>query len=74
MCFINGSFTQINPLLFIYFFSFSLLKAVRDNLQKAFWDILEAELNDDPPEYGQAIRLVEEIREVTTCIQIFFCN
>uniref|UniRef100_A0A3Q2VZ22 T-complex 11, testis-specific-like 2 n=1 Tax=Haplochromis burtoni TaxID=8153 RepID=A0A3Q2VZ22_HAPBU len=41
----------------------SLLKAVRDNLQKAFWDILEAELNDDPPEYGQAIRLVEEIRE-----------
>lgn len=58
----------------IFFFSFSLLKAVRDNLHKAFWDILEAELNDDPPEYGQAIRLVEEIKEVTTCIQIFFRN
>ncbi|XP_030576114.1 T-complex protein 11-like protein 2 [Archocentrus centrarchus] len=42
----------------------SLLKVVRDNLHKAFWDILEAELNDDPPEYGQAIRLVEEIREI----------
>ncbi|CAI5636142.1 unnamed protein product [Oreochromis niloticus] len=42
----------------------SLLKAVRDNLHKAFWDILETELNDDPPEYEQAIRLVEEIREI----------
>lgn len=26
----------------------SLLKAVRDNPHKAFWDTLEAELNDDP--------------------------
>ncbi|XP_042367722.1 T-complex protein 11-like protein 2 [Plectropomus leopardus] len=41
----------------------SLWKAVRDNLHKAFWDILESELNDDPPEYGQAIRLLEDIRE-----------
>lgn len=42
----------------------SLWKMVRDNLHKAFWDILEAELNDDPPEYGQAIKLLEEIREI----------
>ncbi|KAK9525757.1 hypothetical protein VZT92_016439 [Zoarces viviparus] len=42
----------------------SLWKLVRDNVHKAFWDILESELNDDPPEYGQAIRLLEEIREV----------
>ncbi|XP_047431565.1 T-complex protein 11-like protein 2 [Mugil cephalus] len=42
----------------------SLWKAVRDNMHKAFWDILETELNDDPPEYGQAIRLLEEIREI----------
>lgn len=34
-------------------------------MHKAFWDILESELNDDPPVYGQAIRLLEEIREVT---------
>lgn len=39
-------------------------KAVRDNVHKAFWDILESELNDDPPEYEQAIRLLEEIREI----------
>lgn len=41
----------------------SLCKLVKENLHKAFWDILKAELNDDPPEYGQAIRLLEEIRE-----------
>lgn len=38
---------------------------VKDNLHKAYWDILESELNDDPPEYGQAIRLLEEVREVS---------
>ncbi|XP_038594565.1 T-complex protein 11-like protein 2 [Micropterus salmoides] len=42
----------------------SLWKVVRDNVHKAFWDILESELNDDPPEYGHAIRLLEEIREI----------
>ncbi|KAM9845554.1 T-complex protein 11-like protein 2 isoform 1-T3 [Aulostomus maculatus] len=42
----------------------SLLKMVRENVHKASWDILEAELNDDPPEYQQAIRLLEEIKEI----------
>ncbi|XP_019738597.1 T-complex protein 11-like protein 2 [Hippocampus comes] len=42
----------------------SLWKMVRDNVHKAFWDILESELNDDPPEYQQAIKLLEEIREI----------
>uniref|UniRef100_A0A1A8BS52 T-complex 11-like 2 n=1 Tax=Nothobranchius kadleci TaxID=1051664 RepID=A0A1A8BS52_NOTKA len=42
----------------------SLLNAVKENVQKAFWDILQAELNDDPPEYKHAIKLLEEIREI----------
>ncbi|MEQ2260078.1 wD repeat domain, partial [Xenotaenia resolanae] len=41
-----------------------LWNAVRDNVHKAFWDILEAELNEDPPEYQHAIKLLEEIREI----------
>ncbi|XP_061815509.1 T-complex protein 11-like protein 2 [Nerophis lumbriciformis] len=41
-----------------------LWKMVRDNVHKAFWDVLESELNDDPPEYHQAITLLEEIREI----------
>lgn len=35
-------------------------------MHKVFWDILESELNDDPPNYQQAIRLLGEIREVCT--------
>ncbi|XP_068611671.1 T-complex protein 11-like protein 2 [Brachionichthys hirsutus] len=42
----------------------SIWKVVRDIAHKAFWDKLESELNDDPPEYRQAIRLLEEIREL----------
>uniref|UniRef100_A0A1A8E5C0 T-complex 11-like 2 n=1 Tax=Nothobranchius kadleci TaxID=1051664 RepID=A0A1A8E5C0_NOTKA len=42
----------------------SLWNAVKENVQKAFWDILQAELNDDPPEYKHAIKLLEEIREI----------
>ncbi|XP_012725205.2 T-complex protein 11-like protein 2 [Fundulus heteroclitus] len=42
----------------------SLWKTVKDNVHKAYWDILEAELNDDPPEYRHAIKLLEEIREM----------
>uniref|UniRef100_A0A3P8V3X4 T-complex 11, testis-specific-like 2 n=1 Tax=Cynoglossus semilaevis TaxID=244447 RepID=A0A3P8V3X4_CYNSE len=42
----------------------SLMKLIRDNVHKAFWDILESELSDDPPEYGHAVRLLEEIREI----------
>lgn len=56
-------------LSFIYYLTsvllFSVCKVIRDALHKAFWDILESELNDDPPVYGQAIRLLGEIREVS---------
>ncbi|MFT7798217.1 T-complex protein 11-like protein 2 [Arapaima gigas] len=42
----------------------SLEKRVKDILHKAFWDCLESDLNDDPPEYENAIKLLEEIREI----------
>lgn len=58
---------KLSPLFLV----FSLWKIIKDNLHKAFWDTLESELNDDPPEYGQAIRLLEEIREVSTHILMF---
>lgn len=46
------------------FFLSSAWKVVSDTMHKAFWDNLETELNDNPPIYGQAIKLLEEIREV----------
>ncbi|CDQ83783.1 unnamed protein product, partial [Oncorhynchus mykiss] len=42
----------------------SLEKQVKYIVHKAFWDGLESELNDDPPEYEHAIKLLEEIREI----------
>ncbi|XP_028810868.1 T-complex protein 11-like protein 2 isoform X2 [Denticeps clupeoides] len=41
----------------------SLHKRVKEIVHKAFWDCLESELNEEPPEYEHAIRLLEEIRE-----------
>ncbi|XP_076015088.1 T-complex protein 11-like protein 2 [Genypterus blacodes] len=42
----------------------SLWKIVKDTVHKAYWDILESELKEDPPQYEHAIKLVEEIREI----------
>ncbi|XP_074864054.1 T-complex protein 11-like protein 2 isoform X2 [Carettochelys insculpta] len=41
----------------------SLEGRVKQIVHKAFWDLLECELNEDPPEYDHAIKLFEEIKE-----------
>lgn len=33
-------------------------------MHQAFWDLLESELNAEPPQYEHAIKLFEEIREI----------
>ncbi|XP_048658621.1 T-complex protein 11-like protein 2 isoform X2 [Marmota marmota marmota] len=42
----------------------SLAGQVKHIVHQAFWDVLESELNADPPEYEHAIKLFEEIREI----------
>ncbi|XP_028672559.1 T-complex protein 11-like protein 2 isoform X1 [Erpetoichthys calabaricus] len=42
----------------------SLERKVKEIVHKAFWDKLEKDLMEDPPEYEHAIRLVEEIKEI----------
>lgn len=42
----------------------SLFGRVKHIVHQAFWDLLESELNADPPEYEHAIKLFEEIREI----------
>ncbi|KAM5289421.1 T-complex protein 11-like protein 2 [Ctenodactylus gundi] len=42
----------------------SLAGRVKNIVHKAFWDVLESELNAEPPEYEHAIKLFEEIREI----------
>ncbi|XP_076878288.1 T-complex protein 11-like protein 1 [Brachyhypopomus gauderio] len=41
----------------------SLEKRVKEIMHKVFWDSLESQLNDDPPVYDHAIKLVGEIKE-----------
>ena len=43
----------------------SLEKLVRDTVHRAYWDVLASELHADPPIYGHAIKLLEEIKEVS---------
>lgn len=40
----------------------SLMKQVKDTMHKAFWELLREQLNNDPPEYTQAMILLSEIR------------
>ncbi|KRT82442.1 hypothetical protein AMK59_3549, partial [Oryctes borbonicus] len=35
---------------------------VKDNMHKAFWEILKEQLAEDPPSYGQAFTLLEDIK------------
>ncbi|XP_058718595.1 T-complex protein 11-like protein 2 isoform X1 [Poecile atricapillus] len=42
----------------------SFAGTVKQIVHKAFWDHLESELNEDPPEYEHAIKLFEEIKEI----------
>lgn len=39
-------------------------------VHQAFWDVLEADLSAEPPQYEYAIRLFEEIREASWCCSI----
>ncbi|XP_067863456.1 T-complex protein 11-like protein 1 [Heptranchias perlo] len=41
----------------------SLERRVKEIVHKAFWDSLQAQLNETPPQYSQAIKLVQEVKE-----------
>ncbi|XP_072905924.1 T-complex protein 11-like protein 1 [Hemitrygon akajei] len=41
----------------------SFQKTIEGIVKKAFWDCLEAQLNEDPPVYDHAIKLLGEIKE-----------
>lgn len=43
---------------------YSLERRIKEIMHKAFWDCLEAQLKEDPPSYGHAIKLLAEIKEV----------
>uniref|UniRef100_A0A8C6WX28 T-complex 11, testis-specific-like 1 n=1 Tax=Neogobius melanostomus TaxID=47308 RepID=A0A8C6WX28_9GOBI len=42
----------------------SLERRVKEIMRRAFWDCLESQLNEDPPSYDHAIKLLAEIKEI----------
>ncbi|XP_067913191.1 T-complex protein 11-like protein 1 isoform X2 [Heterodontus francisci] len=41
----------------------SLERRVKEIVHKAFWDSFQAQLNERPPQYSQAIKLLQEVKE-----------
>ncbi|XP_048408788.1 T-complex protein 11-like protein 1 [Stegostoma tigrinum] len=41
----------------------SLERKVKEIVHKAFWDSLQAQLDEKPPQYTQAIKLLQEVKE-----------
>ncbi|XP_066999721.1 T-complex protein 11-like protein 1 isoform X2 [Anabrus simplex] len=41
----------------------SIHKQVKDTIHRAFWDVLTSQLAEDPPNYSQAMVLLENIKE-----------
>lgn len=42
----------------------SIEKVIKDTMHKAYWDILREQINDDPPNYEQALSLLDFIKTV----------
>ena len=44
---------------------YSLQKQVKEIIHKAFWDAFDEKLNEDPPDFGHAVVLIKEVKEVS---------
>ena len=47
-------------------FCCSLESKVKDAMHRAFWDILEEKLKEDPPDLSHAVILLAEVKEVSS--------
>lgn len=53
-------------MIIIYLISFE--KKVKEVVHKAFWDAFQEKLNEDPPELGHAVVLIQEVKDVSIII------
>lgn len=42
----------------------NLRSKVKETMKQAFWDLLKEQLNEEPPNYSQALILLEDIKKV----------
>ena len=40
------------------------MESIEKHVKAAFWAILQAEVNKDPPVFDQVLRLLDEVKEV----------
>ena len=45
-----------------------LQSAIKAAMRKAYWDILQSQLEESPPKYKQALAILEEIKGKLTCL------
>ena len=50
---------QLTEVLF-----YSIEKQVKDMVHRAFWDAFQEKISEDPPDFSQAIVLIQEVKEV----------
>lgn len=43
---------------------FSVEKQVKEIIHRAFWDAFHEKITEDPPDYSQAVILIQEVKEV----------
>ena len=54
----------VTRLIQCYGLSCSMEKQVKDIMHKAFWDVFQERITEDPPDYSQAVVLIREVKEV----------
>ena len=43
---------------------YSIEKQVKDMVHRAFWDAFQEKISEDPPDFRQAVVLIQEVKEV----------
>ena len=43
---------------------FSVEKQVKEIMHRAFWDAFQEKITEDPPDFSQAVVLIQEVKEV----------
>ena len=50
------------------------MKNVRNIVHQAFWDLLEKDVAADPPQYGNAMKLLKEMKQVYLMFELISLN
>ena len=52
---------------------YSIEKQVKDMVHRAFWDAFQEKISEDPPDFSQAVVLIQEVKEVGIFLFTLHC-